>query len=197
MTTAIETENYYYLSALGTAATMIGSISVSPNLPPKRLTQEQYEAEETRIKFYESHGVISVARPGTREAVMKADEIRNEEERLAEIYAGESNPDDEPDPVLLGRGFAVSEKYADSRLGQRSRRQASMSTFSAPGEVATDSEAGLKCVAATSRGTRCKHDAQPDMLVCGTHLRVLKKGQVLRDDKGRRISKTGKMLIPE
>ena len=193
MGTAIETEKIYYLSALGSAATIIGQKAISPKMPPEPLTQEQYDAQEERIKFYGDHGVISVARPGTREAAVKADEIKREEKRLADVYAGDDG--EEPDPTLRDRGFSIPEKYAEEQRGKRGRRP-SQTTFSAPGKD-NEPEPSLKCVTIKRDGERCGNDAKPDLMVCGTHLRMLKKGAILKDELGRRISSDGEELKAE
>jgi hypothetical protein len=190
---ATEMERIYYLSAMGSASTIIGRKMISPNMPPEPFTIEQYDAQKERIEFYEEHGVISVARPGTRAAVVKADEIKREEKRQAEVFAGES-VDEEPDPMLRARGFSVSEKYAESRMGRSNRRPPAMSTFTVPGDNSDEGEVSLKCLAIVGSGDRCGNDAKSDLLICGTHLRMLKRGGELKDELGRRISSDGKEI---
>jgi len=188
MGTTVEQE-IYYVDAIGTAATRIGSRMISPHMPPTEFTEEEYTQNKVRLDFYKDAGVISVAEPGTRKAVLKADAIKREKERLAEIYAGDS--DDEPDPELLKRGFSVSEAYAEKQIASGNRRKP-MPTFTAPAEHPEEEEVSYKCMALAKSGDRCKNDAMEDLLVCGIHRRMLKKGTEVKDANGRIISKDGK-----
>jgi hypothetical protein len=185
-------QKIYYIEAAGQASTIIGKHSIMPNMPPVPFTEKQYSDNKRKIKFYEEHGTIIVTEPGSRDAILKADAIRRERERMEEVFAGDET--DEPDSVLRQRGHSIPEAYADKLLASRGKRK--MPSFSAPSDPvdADVKELGYKCMAVTGSGKRCKKDALDDLLVCGTHKKMLAKGDVLKDASGRKISQDGKSL---
>lgn len=190
MGTTTEEQKVYYVDAIGVAATRIGRAIISPNMPPVEVTEEEYEKHKKKFDFYVEHGVISVAHPGSREAILKADAINRETARLEAIFAGED--EGEPDPVLRERGFSVSEEYAEKKIASRNR--STVPTFTAPAEHEEDSEPSYKCLALAKSGERCKIDALEDLLVCAIHQRMLRKGTEVKDANGHNIATDGKSL---
>ncbi len=190
---AVPNEEIYYIEALGEASTYIGRHSIMPNLPPVEFTEKEYKAHRAYIEHYRNAGVISVAEPGSREAILMHDAITREKERMAGIFAV-GNEDEEPDPVLRKRGFSVSEKYADKRVASGKRTEIPAFAIS---PSPSDDDLDYKCLAVTARGDRCKNSAMGSLLVCTVHNSSLKRGKTVKDSQGRNISSDGKSFEAE
>lgn len=185
----------YFIEAAGIDATRIGRIMISPNMPPTEFTEKQYKANQRVIEYYEKAGVITVTRPGTREAVMKAAEVQEEKEHMSEIFAnsGSGGP---PDPVLRKRGFSVPQG-TDVEEEKAKKEKVQIPVFTAPSaqEAADELPDEFQCVViAKGTGKRCKNNAIGELLVCTIHKAQLLKGKILKDGSGRRLSKDGKSL---
>jgi hypothetical protein len=193
----------YYIECVTQAATRIGRRTISPNMPPTEFTEREFQANLSFIEFYEKQGIIVVTRPGTTDSILKADEIKREQERLADIFAGETP--DEPDPVLRKRGHSVPEEYARKMASSRRRGRTEASKFTAPAAPITPSpkrasveKDDRQCVA-ISKNTekRCKRKVKVNHIVCVVHYRVASDGREVFDIDGRKIAKDGKTFVTE
>ena len=168
-----EAEKIYYIEAATGASTRIGRTAIMPKQPPVPFTEKQYEGHWQIIEHYVKAGIITVSTPGTAASARAAKEIKQETERQEKVFADGKVP---PAPMVRTLGFQEPEAEK-------------IATFSAPAE----SEA-LICWAVTAKGNRCSKDAVKDLLVCKTHLAMLKRGKEVYDYDGNRIAEDGESL---
>ena len=169
-----EEKKVYYIEAITSASTRIGKTAIMPDKAPVPFTEKQFNANKPDIEHYEKVGIIMVSRPGSKKSARAASQIKAEIARQDEIVAGGKPP---PAPMVRKLGFIESEPPD------------TIPTVSAPAE-ADD----YRCVAITTRGTRCQKDAIPECVVCNSHMRMLKNGKEVLNYAGKKIAQDGKSV---
>ena len=171
-----EVENIYYIEAAKESSTRIGKTMIMPGKAPTPFTEKQYKANQRQIGHYERKGTIMVAVPNTKKAVVAARKAKAELEALEKTVSKGSLP---PPPMVRQMGQPAQEPVAVPP----------MPTFSTPDE---GDNPDSRCVAVTAKGTRCKGDSLPDVVVCKIHAGMLKRGKEVMSYDGRTIADDGK-----
>jgi len=171
-------EKIYYIETITDASTRIGKTIIMPNMPPVGFTEKQFKANKRDIEHYEGQGIIMFSRPGTKDSVRAAREIKVAIARQDEIVAGGKLP---PAPMERKLGYMDPEPEP--------LPVADIPKFSAPSK--TDD---YRCAAVTASGMRCKRDTVPDFVLCNIHIRMLKNGKKIMTHDGNRIARDGKSI---